>query len=172
MSSRSGINIEEISYENRTFYRSTYMDVSVIRTNDGYYNATKICQDNGIDHFNKITRFKWWKTFETAIKSSCKINRNTNKIIPCFDFAEESSGTDPSLNFSSSKNDTNIEDKEDLLNGETSEINVDDSGDSEEESSSAFSQSNFSSNESNQITNEDLYFEVKLRGNDTKMRSC
>lgn len=37
------------------------------------------------------------------------------------------------MNFSFSKNDTNIEDKEDLLNGETSEINVDDS---EEKSSS------------------------------------
>ena len=37
-------------------------------------------------------------------------------------------------NFSSSKNDTNIEDKEDLLNDKTSEINVDDS---EEESSTS-----------------------------------
>lgn len=165
MSSTASINIEEIGYENRSFYRSTYMDVSVVRTKDGYYNATKICQDNGIRDIYDIMRFKWWKTFETAIKSSCKIDRNTNKIIPYFDSAEESSTVNYRSNFSSSKNDINIEDKEDLLNGETSEINVDDS---EEESSSVKTHSNFFSNESNQITNEDLYFEVKLRGNDTK----
>lgn len=31
--------------ENRAFYKYNYMNVSVIRTSDKFYNATKICQE-------------------------------------------------------------------------------------------------------------------------------
>ena len=71
---------ESIQLENRTFYRSTFMEVSIIRTNDNFYNATKIVQDNGYENFNKITRLQFWKKFYETVKETCMINISTSEI--------------------------------------------------------------------------------------------
>ncbi len=80
MSSRPCIAIDEISFNNRSFYKATYMDVSVIKTNDNFYNATKIVQDNGYEKFNRISRLPFWNDFYNAVKETCVFNIQTSKI--------------------------------------------------------------------------------------------
>lgn len=63
---------ESIQLENRTFYRSTFMEVSIIRTNDNFYN--------GYENFNKITRLQFWKKFYETVKETCMINISTSEI--------------------------------------------------------------------------------------------
>ena len=50
------------------------MDVTVIRTNDYFYNVTKILQDNGISAFGQINRFKWWKDYYAYVKQNVKFD--------------------------------------------------------------------------------------------------
>ena len=100
MEHTASVNTERKTIGNRTFYKSTYMDVSVIRTNDGYYNATKICQDNGISDVGQLMRYKWWKEYCDMVKQYGKYDHETNKIVPDFDLLNEkhAAKTQPVLN--------------------------------------------------------------------------
>ena len=89
MEPTASVNTEEKTIGNRTFYRSTYMGVSVVRTKDCYYNATKICQDCGIKDIYQITRYKWWKEYYDMVKQYGKYDHETNKITPDFDLLDE-----------------------------------------------------------------------------------
>lgn len=62
------VTTEEIVIGNRTFYKSTFMGVTVIKTDDGFYNATKIAQDNGYVSFAQISRNDWWKDYYKTVK--------------------------------------------------------------------------------------------------------
>lgn len=80
MDQKPCLNIEEIEYNGRSFYRSTFMDISVVRSDTMFYNATKICQDNGYDNFGRISRLENWKRHFNAMLTRCKINPISKKI--------------------------------------------------------------------------------------------
>lgn len=63
------------------------MDVSVVKTNDNFYNATKIVQDNGYHDFAQISRLKSWKSYYLLVKRIGKFDEKTNLILPSFESA-------------------------------------------------------------------------------------
>ena len=65
------------------------MDVTVIRTNDYFYNVTKILQDNGISAFGQINRFKWWKDYYAYVKQNVKFDYESKQFILQFDLQDE-----------------------------------------------------------------------------------
>ena len=67
------------------------MDVSVIRTKDGYYNVTKVVQDCGYSDFHQISKFKWWKDYYELVKQYGKYDPETNEVTPNFDLLHKSS---------------------------------------------------------------------------------
>ena len=74
------IVITEIEYNNRTFYKSTFMGIDVVKTNDDFYNVTRIVKDNGYSDFNQINRLKLYKDYKDNLIKTCRINNKTNKI--------------------------------------------------------------------------------------------
>ena len=80
MSSTAIQQLDKIQIDNREFYETDFMGIQVIRTNDGFYNATKICQDNGYTDFRQITRLPEWQRFVNDFKSVMKINRATGDL--------------------------------------------------------------------------------------------
>ena len=79
----AGLNIDIFECNNRVFYQSTYIDVTVIRTNDYFYN--------GISAFGQINRFKWWKDYYELVKQYGKYDPETNEVTPNFDLLHKSS---------------------------------------------------------------------------------
>ena len=75
-----GVKIEEINYNNRCFYKSTFMSIEVVRTNDEFYNATKMIQCNGYSDFNRISRLQFYKKFYDNLIQTCRFNIKTNQI--------------------------------------------------------------------------------------------
>ena len=80
MNSTAIQQLDKIQIDNREFYETDFMGIQVIRTNDGFYNATKICQDNGYKDFGQITRLTEWQRFVNDFKSVMKINRATGDL--------------------------------------------------------------------------------------------
>ena len=56
------MNSSIIEYRGEVFTKTTYNDISVIIDSDGYYNASKICDDND-KRFNDITRYQYWTAY-------------------------------------------------------------------------------------------------------------
>ena len=75
--------IQESVYElnGKRFYRSSFFDIACIRCENGYYNFTKIAQDNGKRDIYEITRYKYWKDYIDAFKRSYLFDSETNEFI-------------------------------------------------------------------------------------------
>ena len=57
-----------------TFIKTTYNDISVlIEKSSGYYNATKICKDNGKEMFN-LVKSQDYNDMITVVSEQIKIN--------------------------------------------------------------------------------------------------
>lgn len=80
MNQNACIDIEELEYDGRTFYKSSFMDISVIRSDAMFYNATRICQDNGYSGFGQVSRLENWKRHFNAMLTHCKIDPISKKI--------------------------------------------------------------------------------------------
>ena len=51
------------------FIKTTYNDISVlVEKSSGYYNATKICKDNGVKSMNDITKQSYWIQYTKSLK--------------------------------------------------------------------------------------------------------
>lgn len=92
MDQTAPLEIETFEHEGRIFYKSQFMDISVIKTNDDFYNATKICQDNDIKDIYEITRYKYWKDNYETVKRICKFDTKTMKITPFHQTVNSRSG--------------------------------------------------------------------------------
>lgn len=79
-SSSSQILEEEFELNGKKFYRTTFFDISCIRCENGYYNFTKIAQDNGKRDIYEITRYKYWKEYIDEFKKNYRIEIKTMKI--------------------------------------------------------------------------------------------
>lgn len=77
----SRIREEEFELNGRKFYRTSFFDISCIRCENGYYNFTKIAQDNGKRDMNEITRYKYWKDYIDAFKKNYLFDSETNGFI-------------------------------------------------------------------------------------------
>ena len=63
------------------FYHTTFMDITCVRCENGYYNFTKIAQDNGYRDLARITRNKKWQNFLDSVKRLYLIDRFRYKLI-------------------------------------------------------------------------------------------
>ena len=79
-SSSSQIREEEFELNGKKFYRTSFFDISCIRCENGYYNFTKIAQDNGKRDIYEITRYKYWKEYIDEFKKKYRIEIKTMKI--------------------------------------------------------------------------------------------
>ncbi len=53
-----------------TFTKTTYNDISVIVDDDGYYNASRICKDNGTK-YSYISRNQYWIDYIAELEGGC-----------------------------------------------------------------------------------------------------
>lgn len=72
---------EEFELNERKFYRTTFFDISCIRCENGYYNFTKIAQDNGKRDINEIVRLSTWKRKVEAFKRNYLFSLENNEFI-------------------------------------------------------------------------------------------
>ena len=56
------MNSNVITYNGEVFTRTDYNDISVLVDQDGYYNGSKICKDNGTK-FGNISRNQYWSDY-------------------------------------------------------------------------------------------------------------
>lgn len=56
------MNSQEIISNGETFKLTTYNGISVMIDSNGFYNASKICKDNGV-RFHDISRYKYWNEY-------------------------------------------------------------------------------------------------------------
>ena len=62
------MNSSMIESNGKTFTRTDYNGISVLVDEDGFYNASKICKDNGTKLAN-ITRNQYWKDYIKVLSS-------------------------------------------------------------------------------------------------------
>ena len=72
------MNSQEIISNGETFKLTTYNGISVMIDLNGFYNASKICKDNGTKFLN-ITRNKYWSDYLDEI--SGVLNFETTQLI-------------------------------------------------------------------------------------------
>ena len=60
---------KSIEFRNHTIFKTTWNDVSVVCDENGFYNLTRLCIENGYRDLNYFTRNKYWKDFDTKIRS-------------------------------------------------------------------------------------------------------
>ena len=56
-----------------TFTKTTYNGITVIVDDDGYYNASKICKDNGTK-YSYINRCQYWTDYIAELEGGCVIS--------------------------------------------------------------------------------------------------
>lgn len=70
-----------LEYRGRRFYKTTYFNIPCIRSENNYYNFTKIVQDHGYRDLERITRAVFWKDYFDSFSKSHRINVETCEII-------------------------------------------------------------------------------------------
>ena len=60
------MNSNVITYNGEVFTRTDYNDISVLVDQDGYYNGSKICKDNGT-RYRDISKQQYWKDYIDAL---------------------------------------------------------------------------------------------------------
>lgn len=74
---------EKITYKDEVFYRTHYNNVSVIRDCNGYYQASKICNDNGkriIDWLRLKSTQSLLTVYSELLNMSCEIIEFTKEL--------------------------------------------------------------------------------------------
>ena len=61
------MNSNIITYNGEVFTRTDYNGISVLVDQDGYYNGSKICKDNGV-RFNNVSRSNYWIEYTEALR--------------------------------------------------------------------------------------------------------
>ena len=61
------MNSNVITYNGEVFTRTDYNGISVLVDQDGYYNGSKICKDNGV-RFNNVSRANYWIEYTEALR--------------------------------------------------------------------------------------------------------
>ena len=67
------MNDSVIESNGMVFTRTDYNGISVLVDEDGYYNASKICSDNGTK-FTFITRNQYWTDYINELSSGCDLS--------------------------------------------------------------------------------------------------
>ena len=61
------MNSNVITYNGEVFTRTDYNGISVLVDQDGYYNGSKICKDNGT-RYRDISKQQYWKDYIDALE--------------------------------------------------------------------------------------------------------
>ena len=85
------MNSQEIISNGETFKFTTYNGISVMIDSSGFYNASKICKDNGTQ-FSFITRNKYWTDYLSKLSYLLKIEQ-VEFIKEMVEFSKEVRGT-------------------------------------------------------------------------------
>ena len=73
------IQTEEVTSGQYSFKQTTYNGISIVmEKNSGYYNATKMCKDNG-KRFHDIRQTEYW--IEYISKKKSKIYQRENSLV-------------------------------------------------------------------------------------------
>ena len=67
------MNSNVITYNGEVFTRTDYNDISVLVDQDGYYNGSKICKDNGTK-FGNISRNQYWSDYIDELRGRLRID--------------------------------------------------------------------------------------------------
>ena len=81
MSSDNQLQEEVFELNGKRFYRTSYFDIVCIRSEDDYYNFTKIAQDNGYKDIAQLTRLKYWREYIDEFKRTHKFAIDLKTII-------------------------------------------------------------------------------------------
>ena len=74
------MDITSVEYKGRLFYKSDFLGETVIKTNDNYYNATKIAQGCLYQDFAQVSRLKNWIEYVETVKEYGRYNITTGNI--------------------------------------------------------------------------------------------
>ena len=56
------------------------MEITVVKTNDEFFNVIRILQDNGYSDFHRIHRLEFYKRYVNIIIKTCRFNKTNGKI--------------------------------------------------------------------------------------------
>lgn len=79
-------DVKYIEANGMRFYKTTFMDIACIRCENGYYNFTRIAQDNGYRDLERVTKTVTWKSFMDTVKRLYLIDSSRFKLIPKTNF--------------------------------------------------------------------------------------
>lgn len=81
MSIPADMKVDKVEYNGRVYYKGSFMGISVVMTEDNYYNATIVCKDNGISDFGQISRKYSYQKHFNAIKNACLFDMIDKKFV-------------------------------------------------------------------------------------------
>ena len=122
MSTPADMKVDKVEYNGRVYYKGSFMGISVVMTEDNYYNATIVCKDNGISDFGQISRKYSYQKHFNAIKNACLFDMIDKKFVLKKQI-DKAALQIPQTSSIDLNNETEI-DKEALQNSQTSSIDI------------------------------------------------